>query len=137
MKTIFYKTVRSDGSSLFAPSPLGRVYTIGEHYEFPDERPAFGFPTEDRMTPINNLENAYLYRRERWNGNRVLICYGKTEAKTIKIFGVGYSTWNSSSGFDRIVLALTSVSFDVIGEIFVPKSWVESEDPKPNIVWNP
>ena|SRR3990167_2440461 len=132
MKSIFFKTVRSTGRSVWAKGKFNLKYEIGKHYEFDPEFPAHGF-----RYPCCNLDSIHEGRLGSRGGNRVLICYGEYSLyKAVLYIPIELKSkyWTKSyvKEHNRKTYAyLTSSSFDVIGEIFVPKSWINKEIKKP------
>lgn len=133
-KKIFFKTVKSDGASVWAPEPLGRKYEIGKNYKFSEKLPAHVFDGEDR-----SLVDNYRFRVEKLGGNRVLICWGNIATEFITIFDIYEKRWfeEDIECIKYKYISRISTNFEVIGEIFVPQSWRNKESPRNNIKWIP
>ena len=136
MKQIFFKTVRTDGKSVLATGVLEKTYEIGKRYTFSKDLPAHGF----KGHADESWHKIYSNRKEDSMGNRVLICWGECERKTIKIFSfwkyegkrIRLSTvlkelFEFSSSCCVRETILVSEDFEVIGEIFVPMDWISGE----------
>lgn len=80
-KQIFFKTVRHDGSSVWAPPGLGRVYEIGKTYRFRRNLPAHVFKPD----PYSNLDATWWVRAEGTGGKRVLICWGIANLQIVPV----------------------------------------------------
>lgn len=119
-RRLCYKSVRKDGSSLFAPPGIGRVYEIGKTYRFPSYRPAFVFEAMDRSLTV-----IYTYRSEPFTSSRVLICiaHGLRRGNVAIV-----KFWEPSLALTYRWTAFTT-KLTVIGEICVPASW-QRERPK-------
>ena len=116
-KHVFYKTVRSNGASVWAPPPLGRIYAIGGHYEFPAYAPAHVFTRRGRFDVRDReLTGLYYNRPEGEAGNRVLICFGELKLQIVSLLDIGFDVDEPMGGMQ----VFTSTSFDVIGEVFPP-----------------
>ena len=121
-KQLFFKTVRSDGSSVWAPPGLGRVYEIGKTYRFPKWAPAWLWSYQ----PMNRL--VFSWRPESNAGNRVLICWGFVSLFDAAMIPVAcFDTAESVTGFEY---RYGSTYFTVVGEVFVPSDWRTAEHPK-------
>ena len=119
-KHVFYKTVRSNGASVWAPPPLGRIYAIGGHYEFPAYAPAHVFARKGVLrsyaVELWGLDELYCGRSESDGGNRVLICFGELKLQVVPILDICF---DDNPDVGKLVV-FTSTSFDVIGEVFPP-----------------
>ena len=113
---VFFKTVRPDGSSVWAPKGLSQIYEIGKTYKFPYELPAHVF-----VLPDMAIADVWDFRAEAGGGNRVLICYGNLETRRVPCLSVSYyAIWNFKKDVYKYVTRECSTEFTVIGEIFPP-----------------
>lgn len=135
MKKLFYKTVRSNGGSLWAhPEKDGRIYEIGKTYTFPKKYPAHVFDYDS----IFGLKGAYEARPEASAGNRVLICLGEFEDREVPCYAISdlykHGITKAEKGYgcpSSYYWRQCSTEFTVIGEIFVPQSMIQEEiDPE-------
>jgi hypothetical protein len=113
---MFFKTVRSDYTSLFARGKLRRKYIIGKRYKFPADKPAHCFLSDD--SSVDSVE-IYEGRGECFAGNRVLICFGVVETREVPCFEIE-EIWDFRNHIpmeEKVV----SKNFIVIGEIGLPK----------------
>jgi len=130
MKQIFFKTVREDYSSVYARGKLSKTYKIGEHYTFPEVLPAHVFPYCKGISQGGagiDFDFVYNSRKEVAAGNRVLICYGEVVRREVPCFDICDDSWNlnkifSGNFYDKEQRE-TSVDFDVIGEIALPRGY--------------
>lgn len=130
MNELFYKSVRKDGSSIWAyPGRGGEVYEIGKRYCFPKDRPAYGFRPAAwspyyTTRPVEGLYAVWETRPEPIPAHRVLICLGEFSQSRVRL-----AYWDELwMGVDKApasfeTVAWTSCCFQVVGEIFVPESW--------------
>lgn len=140
MKTVFIKTVRSTGRSVHARGKLARIYEIGKRYTFNKEFPAHVGDDLESYSIENDssLEAAYKCRPECNYGNRVLLCYGETKEKILTIYPTHINFWGvtPASDYSYQVYRRTSVDFEVIGEIFMPKDQIDVENPIDEVTIN-
>ncbi len=118
---MFFKTVRSDGTSVYAHGKLARKYEVGKRYRFPEQCPAhvFTFPGTTKL----DSDMIYNCRAEEQGGNRVLICYGELEERCVPCFDIYSSWWNFSMEDVPMERRHCSTDFVVIGEIALPESY--------------
>ena len=127
MKQIFFKTVREDGTSVWAIGQYCRRYEVGKHYKFDPRTPAhvFGLDTEySCIEPQSstayfpeqsiNHNEIYAQRAESNGGNRVLICYGEVKIQKVPVCHL-FEDWDLTKAWTE--WRFTSDDFDVIGEI--------------------
>lgn len=127
MRTLVFKTVRHDGSSIHVPKECGgRVYEIGKNYTFPEKFPTFVFALDYNYY---NLEYIYDHRREARKGNRVLLCL-TSSLKLIEAWGLAF--WNYWPCEQHLGRFHVCHDLEVIGEIFPPKYDEEQEVDPPN-----
>jgi hypothetical protein len=120
MKTVFIKTVRSTGRSVYARGPLARMYEIGKRYTFPEHLPAH---VGSDLGKLGNLASTYRYRPEPIGGNRCLLCLGETKTKGVPVMGAWCRMWDDGEYREACrypEMRRTSCDFEVIGEIFMP-----------------
>ena len=142
MKSIFFKCVRSDGSSLWAIDKYARKYEIGKRYVFDKKTPSHIFLVaknliyndyrlnycfDDKSTydfkdiPLDNHDLIYKLRPEQSISPRVLICYGDVKLRKVAICDVTLN-WDFASKYTtHFEERFTSTDFTVIGEIFPSK----------------
>jgi hypothetical protein len=124
-KTVFIKTVRSTGRSVWARGNLARTYEIGKRYQFTEELPAH---VGGDLGSYRGIEAAYKNRPESMGGSRVLICLGPTVQRDVPCFDIWAGNWRRADlGLD-VSERRTSTDFEVIGEIFTPSDWLRIED---------
>jgi hypothetical protein len=139
MKTLFFKTVRNNYTSVWAAGPFKKTYNIGQRYQFDRNHPAHVFlvnhegsrlvPTDfynasprkaelwkqEAAFPAELLNTVYFLRAE-VSGSRVLICFGEVELVAVPVMGVRSEVWDF--GYDRFQEPrFVSCDFVVIGEI--------------------
>lgn len=129
-KQLFFKTVRSNGDSVWACKGLKRNYKIGQRYTFPSELPAHVFASKRK----NALRDIYDSRCESSGGNRVLICWGKLDYEYIPCIDIHEKKWDREKLIHKS-LKECSDDFEVVGEIFVPNAYKSSETKPKNSVW--
>lgn len=140
MKQRFYKTVRSDGSSVWAVGKYRTIYEVGKSYKFDPKWPAhvFGlvkrasydlsewdnsewhcsypnFPTD--IFPLQTCENKdliYRYRAEPV-GNRVLVGEGIVKTLYVPYYPTGRHWLKKNLVY---YLRFTCDDFKIVGEIF-------------------
>lgn len=128
MKSIFFKTVKSDGTSLYAVGKFKQKYEVGKRYRFPRKFPAHVFLTGGRKgnnpNALIDSGKTYELRAEGGAGNRVLVCYGKLERREVPVFDVS-SNWHLKDANDEYkqTLRWCSTDFTVIGELELPSSY--------------
>lgn len=152
MKHVFFKSVRKDGSSVWAIDKFTKIYKVGETYTFPESHPGHVFTcVKNRLNGFyqklfcisnhDNLENydlsdipfhdtQFIYdnRAENITSTRVLICYGELFSKRIKIHFVDVDWDNNDEGTKYLVNRLVSTNFTIIGEIVPKRKYVPQED---------
>lgn len=131
---MFFKTVKSDGKSVWARGPLCRTYVVGKRYRFRKEFPAHVFSGTFKTDGSLNVEETYLGRMEASRGNRVLICYGEVVEKTVPCIDVSSACWDLLGFIYETANRETCADFVVIGELPLP-SWClgvrPREEPNP------
>jgi hypothetical protein len=126
MKQIFFKTVRKDGSSVWAIGKFKTHYEVGKTYKFPASHPAHVFLVDENShclypqhtgTPAAIFDGDVVYksRAERSGGSRVLICYGEVKAKYVPTYEID-GNWNLNHK-PGMAHRYVSSNFTVIGEI--------------------
>jgi hypothetical protein len=122
MKQMFFKTVKSNGRSVFARGSLCRTYKVGKRYRFRKEFPAHVFSGILNRDGSLNGEYTYDERPELIRGNRVLICYGEVVKKQVPCLDVSLDCWDLSGNSDNWVTREreTCADFVVIGELALP-----------------
>ena len=120
-RQMFFKTVRSDGRSLFAHGSLSRIYEVGKRYKFPKKLPAHVFTLKELGLNDFDSDRVYNYRLESGRGNRVLICYGFVKEEQVPCFDV-FGSWNFDAPYIPTARRSTSYDFMVIGEVALSKS---------------
>ncbi len=134
MKRLFYKTVREDGSSVWAIGRFRRVYEIGKTYKFSKTYPAhiflaneFGklsYPNDwnKELPPVTesagiDVDRIYKNRAEGGTngGNRVLVCYGNVFTAKVPVYEVE-ENWDLSMK-PQMKWRFVSDNFTVIGEL--------------------
>ncbi len=131
MKQIFFKTVRSDYSSVWAIGKYRKIYEIGKRYTFDPRTPAHIFGvrpcslgrTDYKLRVYEpdcqweeqeiNHDHIYNHRAEP-DGSRVIICYGEVRKDRVPVCFID-NHWN----FEQAPFQWRFVSddFTVIGEI--------------------
>ena len=121
MIQIFYKTVRSDYTSLYARGALRRKYVIGKRYRFHPDRPAHVFT----LNGSNDLDYIYNRRVEKAAGNRVLICCGEVVPKEVPVFGICDKVWDFNLTINPLDYCTkdTCNDFFVVGEVPLPSGY--------------
>lgn len=128
-RQMFFKSVRSDYSSLYARNGLSRIYTVGSHHKFSAKLPAHVFTLEESNRSVRGVEGtlnsdlAYDYRAEGKTGNRVVICYGLLKKREVPCLCVSDSEWNFTEKDMSTETKWTSTEFTVIGEIALPQTY--------------
>jgi len=117
---VFFKTVRSDGSSLWAHPPLKKTYVIGQRYQFDKRLPARVFG--DHFIQADGTfdpERVYNDRAESGGGNRVFVCRGNFFKLLVPVLDIG-DLWTFSHTEHYLAEQSCSSDFVVIGEIPLP-----------------
>lgn len=126
-RSLVFKTVRHDGSSIYVPEEFGgRIYEIGKSYSFPSKFPTFVFTRE---FDYYNLQYIYDYRSEARKGNRVLLCL-TSSLRVIEAWGLAF--WNYWPCEQYLGYFHVCNDLEIIGEIFPPKYDEEQEAEIPN-----
>lgn len=125
MEQIFFKTVRRDGSSVWAIGSYRTIYKIGQRYQFDAATPAHVFGFKDgaiasadacEFYPKQNVFNYdWIYgNRAEPAGTRVLIGYGVVNREKVPVCSVT-SNWDFSQAVHRS--RFVSRDFTIIGEV--------------------
>lgn len=122
-RTVFVKTVRSNGHSVYARGYLCQTYEIGKRYQFHPKLPAH---VGMSLYSYCNLRDAYEGRPEHSGGSRLLLCIGTMSKELVPVFDITLPTWKP--GLCNYEYIRTSTDFEVIGEVFVPKEMVRREN---------
>lgn len=112
-KRIFFKSVKSDGTSLYAKGRFKKTYKVGKSYRFSKQFPAFVFTAPNDEI---NSEIVYGSRPEASSGNRVMICYGELEEREVPRFEID-GDWRLNLAQDNLEFHQVSTNFVIIGEI--------------------
>lgn len=89
MNSIAFKTVRHEGSSVWAVPPLAQTYHVGQKYTLPPELPAHFFSIDDIIRDEGMplcWSSVYEQRREGCGGNRVLIALGEFTRRSVPVW---------------------------------------------------
>lgn len=154
MKNIFFKSVRKDGSSLYAIGKYKKKYKLGQTYIFDEKTPAHVFVVckdiefdsyqriltfQDESTydlhdiPLDNQQLIYNYRAESSVAEKVIICYGELKIRNVPICDID-ENWDFEHEYKCSYTDIfTSTSFTVIGQIVPQRQHVADEGRIPGL----
>lgn len=145
MKQIFFKSVRKDGSSLYAIGKYKKKYKLGQTYTFDEKTPAHVFVvckdikhgvytrlyTFDKQgnydlnnIPFHKQQLIYSYRAESSVAEKVLVCYGELSLRAVRICDVDENWDFNDLATCSSCNQFTSTNFTVIGVIVPTETFV-------------
>ena len=149
MKHIFFKSVRKDGSSLYAIGKYKKKYKLGQTYTFNEKTPAHVFVVcknieygiyvrayahHDRKyfdfndIPFHDQQLIYNNRAEDSVAEKVLVCYGDLNIRKVHICDID-ENWDFNNAVTcKSRNQFTSTEFTVIGQIVPTTAYTANKE---------